>query len=251
MDKEAYLQKKRDQDTSHLRREDCLKCFRPLSHCLCPHIRPFQTRTRFVILMHPKEARKTRNSTGRLAHLALRNSEIVTGIDFSENPRIQSLLKEKTFQPFILYPGKTSKDISEFTAQDLKGLGKQPLVFAIDGTWTAAKKMMKMSQNLHPLPRISIQPETPSRFVIKHQPNNQCLSTIEALFVLLSEMERMGIEKLQGRHNTLLDTLERMVKTQLSYIENVSIGGYRRERDRQSTSRPPSKKQRRLFPFFR
>jgi DTW domain-containing protein YfiP len=251
VDKHAYLLKKRSREESNFGREDCLKCFRPLSHCLCPHIRPFQTRTRFIILMHPKEARKTRNGTGRLAHLALRNSEVVTGIDFSENHRIQSLLKEKTFQPFILYPGKTSKDISEFTAENLRRSGKQPLVFAIDGTWTAAKKMMKMSQNLHLLPRISIQPETPSRFVIKHQPNNQCLSTIEALCILLTEMERMGIEKLQGRHNTLIDTLERMVKTQLSYIENVSIGGYRRERDRQSISRQPSKKQRRLFPFFR
>ena len=251
MDKQAYLLKKRSQEVSSFGRENCPKCVRPLSHCLCPYIQPFETRTRFVILMHPKEARKTRNGTGRLAHLALKNSELVTGVDFSENPRIQSLLKEKTFQPFILYPGKTSKNISEFTAEDLRGPGKQPLVFAVDGTWTTAKKMMKMSQNLHHLPRISIQSETPSRFVIKHQPNKQCLSTIEAFYVLLMEMERMGIEQLLGRQNTLMDTLERMVKIQLSYIENVSVGGYRREKDRLSISRQPSKKQRKLFPFFR
>ena len=111
--------------------------------------------------------------------------------------------------------------------------------------------MMKMSHNLHPLPRISIRSETPSKFVIKHQPNKECLSTIEAFYVLLKEMDRLGIEKLRGRHNTLMDILERIVNTQLSYIENDSISGYRREKNRNPRSRQPTKKQRKLYPFFR
>jgi len=201
--------------------------------------------------MHPKEARKTRNGTGRLAHLALENSEIVPGIDFSKSPRIQELLEDQRFRPTILYPGQTSKNISSFAAEDLTSEGKQLLVFVVDGSWTAAKKMMKLSGNLHRLPRISISSGRPSRFVIKHQPNDQCLSTIEAIHRLLTGLERIGLEQLRGCHNTLMDTLDRLVEIQLAYIENEDIRGYRRERDCQSVPRSASRKQRKLFPFFR
>ena len=38
---------------------------------------PFETKTQFVILMHPREARKEKTGTGRLAHAILKNSEII------------------------------------------------------------------------------------------------------------------------------------------------------------------------------
>lgn len=242
---------KQNQGVSPKPRGTCLKCYRPLSHCLCPKIRPFQTRARFVILMHPKEARKIRNGTGRLAHLALKNSEIITGIDFSTNPRVQALLEEKRYIPFVLYPGRTSKDITEFSQEELAGAGRQPLVFVIDGTWKAAKKMMKLSRNLHQLPRIAVHSGTPSRFVIKHQPNEQCLSTAEAVNFLLADLEKKGVEKLENSHLTLMDTLEEMVKIQLSFIKNASDSRRKGERNRRSAPRPKSKKRRKLYPFFR
>lgn len=206
------------QEKQDLDRETCLRCFRPLSHCLCPHIRSFATRTRIVILMHPKEARKIRNGTGRLAHLALRNSEIVTGVDFTDDPKIESLLTDRGLAPFILYPGKTSQEISAISREELNQKGKCPLVFIIDGTWRGARKMMKLSRNLHALPQVAIQPSQSSRFVIKHQPNSSCLSTIESLYHLLTELEKKGLENLEGRHETLMDVLDKLVNIQLSYI---------------------------------
>ena len=223
MHKETYLLQKQERDKQNPYREFCLNCFRPLSHCLCTFIRTFETQSRFVLLMHPQEAKKIRNGTGRLAHLALSNSEIFMGLNFSTHPNIQDLLADEKYNPFILYPGKTSKDISEYDPEQLSKNGKIPLVFVIDGTWKAAKKMMMMSQNLHKLPRISILPKEPSRFFIKQQPNILCLSTIEAIFFLLIELENKGLENLDGRHKKLLDVLDKMVKTQLTHI-NDSTG---------------------------
>ncbi len=189
--------------------------------------------------MHPKEAKRTRNGTGRLAHLALRNSEIIMGVDFSDDSRVQTLLADSEFYPCILYPGKTSIEPAKFLADESALKTRTPLVFVVDGTWTAAKKMMKLSQNLHRLPRIALNPSQPSRFVIKQQPNPLCLSTIEATASLLAEMENQGLENKQGRHKSLLDILEHVVQTQLDYINDPSI------------PRTPSKKHRKLFPFFR
>ncbi len=49
----------------------CQRCHRPGSTCLCEEVTTLQVRTKFVFLMHPKEAKKTKNGTGRMAHLGL------------------------------------------------------------------------------------------------------------------------------------------------------------------------------------
>jgi DTW domain-containing protein YfiP len=201
-------------------------------------------------LIHPQEAKKVRNGTGRLAHLALSNSEIFTGLDFSTHPNVQALLSDEKYNPFILYPGKTSKDISEYDPEQLSKNDKIPLVFVIDGTWKAAKKMMKMSQNLHDLPQISISPKEPSRFLIKQQPNSLCLSTIEAIFFLLKELEKKGLENLAGRHENLLAILDQMVKIQLAHINDSTAHGYRKKDGTLPREKVFSKKPHKVSPFF-
>jgi len=200
--------------------------------------------------MHPKEVKRTRNGTGRLTHLALNNSEIIMGVDFSEDIRVQTLLADPDFYPCILYPGKTSLEPMKFLAETSALKTQTPLVFVIDGTWTAAKKMMRLSQNLHSLPRLALAPNQPSQFVIKHQPNPLCLSTVESVAVLLKEMENQGLENIQGHHKSLLDILERVVQTQLDYINDPTAPGYRKDRDSPPTLRARSKKHRKRFPFF-
>ena len=250
MDKQTYLHKKQKRENLSLYRESCLNCFRPLSHCLCNFIKPFDTLIHFVILMHPQEAKKVRNGTGRLAHLALSNSEIFFGLDFSIHSDVQALLSDKKYNPFILYPGKTSKDISKYDPEQFSKNGKIPLVFVIDGTWKAAKKMMKMSQNLHDLPRISISPKEPSRFLIKQQPNSLCLSTIEAIYFLLFEFEKKGLENLDGHHENLLTVLDQMVKIQLSHINDSTAQGYRKKDGTLPREKVYSKKPHKVSPFF-
>ena len=201
--------------------------------------------------MHPKEARKIRNGTGRLSHLALKNSEILIGVDFSDDPRIEELLSDSRYFPLILYPGKTSKEIGKFLENQKEIKERIPLVFIIDGTWKATRKMMKLSCNLHVLPRVFIQPQSPSRFLIKHQPHRLCLSTIESLYFLLTALNDAGLENLDGRHKVLLDVLDRLVNIQLSHIEN---SGIRRDDRRDSSpkiARLTSKKPHKSFPFFR
>jgi len=201
--------------------------------------------------MHPQEAKRIRNGTGRLAHLALKNSELRIGLDFSENSRIQSLLMDPNANPFILYPGKTSKNIAEYGRAEFFKDGKTPLVFVIDGTWKAAKKIMKESAILHPLPRLSIHPQEPSRFIIKQQPNSLCLSTIESIYALLAELDKKGIESLEGRHQNLLGILDRLVQIQLDHIRNSEQPGYRRRDGTPYREKVFSKKPHKVSPFYK
>jgi DTW domain-containing protein YfiP len=178
--------------------------------------------------MHPREARKERNGTGRLAHICLRESRIQVGVDFSCHPEVNRLIQDPDHYAFILYPGKDALNIQNFPFARLSEERKRPLMFVLDGTWTAAKKMMKLSRNLHHLPRYSIHPYQSSRFLIKRQPHPTCLSTIESIYYYLEEAVAQDFEDLKKQHQVLLDILQQMVAFQLECTKSSEREGYRR-----------------------
>jgi DTW domain-containing protein YfiP len=214
------------------------------------------TQSRFVILIHPKEARKVKLGTGRLTHLCLKNSEILFGVDFTEDTRINHLIKDPTFYPVLLYPGVNSADISEFRFPEDVPDQRKILVFVIDASWTLAKKMLKLSANLSALPKIRFRPQEPSRYTIKQQPHEYCLSTIESVHCLLDELDRLGIEDCQGQHRSLLEFLDKICQHQLECKRDVTLPGYRKngaaplgKKRRPDQSRYPGKRQRRSVSF--
>ena len=91
-------------------RKVCYRCRRPAVVCLCAHITTRATRTRFVLLTHPMEAKKEKNGSGRVAHLSLSNSEIVVGVDFTDDPRVNELIAGSSDLAEILVRGSESLD---------------------------------------------------------------------------------------------------------------------------------------------
>ncbi|MGB6865435.1 MAG: DTW domain-containing protein, partial [Candidatus Aminicenantaceae bacterium] len=121
---------------------------------------------------------------------------------------------------------------------------------------TLARKMLKLSTNLLALPKIHFQPQGPSRYVIKQQPHEYCLSTIESAHFLLQELDRLGIEECRGQHRSLVDFLDKICRLQLENTENVSLPGYRKNAAIPSgkkrwpdKSRYPGKRQKRSVYF--
>jgi DTW domain-containing protein YfiP len=237
-------------------RQVCYRCYRPLKNCLCSDIKVFNTHTRFVFLMHPKEARKVKLGTGRLTHLCLENSEIRVGVDFTEDERVNRLIKDHDYYPVILYPGENSIEISEFRLPDGVPNKKKILVFVIDSSWALAKKMLKLSTNLLSLPKIQFRPQEPSQYVIKLQPHEYCLSTIESAFFLLQELDKRGIEKCGWQHRSLLEFLDKICRLQKECTGDASLSGYRKNAVKPSgkkrwpdKSRYPGKRQKRSVCF--
>jgi DTW domain-containing protein YfiP len=205
--------------------------------------------------MHPKEARKVKLGTGRLTHLCLQNSEIVEGVDFTENQRVNRLIGDPAYYPVILYPGENSADVSQFRFPDDVPNKTRILLFVIDASWILAKKMLKHSANLLILPKIHFRLQAPSRYVIKQQPHEYCLSTIESVYFLLNELDKLGIEKCHGRHGSLLRLLDKMCRFQQDCTKDEVIPGYRKnslklgKKRGAENSRYPGKRQRRSVCF--
>lgn len=169
--------------------------------------------------MHPKEAYHQKTGTGRLAHIALQNSEIIVGLDFSENKRVNEILTEKGNRSFLLYPDKRSVNVSEPEAHH-QFLGSEKItVFLIDSTWSCSNKVLRLSSNLRRLPTLAFNIEETSKFDIKKQPKSFCLSTIEAIYYLLEEFEKLAVEEVGEKKEILLSTLKKMVEFQLECKE--------------------------------
>jgi DTW domain-containing protein len=209
-------------------RDSCHGCLRSKKVCLCSNISAFATNAHIHILMHPKEARKERVGTGRMCSLSLKNSEISVGENFDDHPKIQKLLADNSYYPLLLYPGENSHNIYQRPLDKSATSGKTLLIFVIDGTWSCAKKMMKSSKILHSLPRISFPPKFRSKFDIKQQPEKFCVSTIESVYYLLEGLNLWDHENLNGEHLQLTKLLSLLVKQQIDFASNPSIGGYRR-----------------------
>jgi DTW domain-containing protein YfiP len=191
---------------------------------MCGEVEAIPTRTKFVILMHPKELKKTKNGTGRLTHLALPNSELHVGIDFSAHSRINTLIDDPRNDCYILYPGVSSISLN---SRPIHTEGKETVIFLIDSTWACSRKMLRLSRNLHPLPRLSFDTDRLSRFQIKQQPKAYCLSTIESTHCVLELLDAHGDETIgQTALETFLRPFEAMVAYQLNVIEATRRARY-------------------------
>jgi len=199
---------------------------RPSSSCICKYTNPIQTKARFIILMHTKEFKKERNGTGHMTKLQLENSELIVGVDFSKNDRVNEILAEEKSSCFLLYPGKDSFNLSiKESSETVSFLGENPVIFILDGTWPWARKMLKLSKNLQNLQRLSFDNEITSKFIIKQQPDALCLSTIESVYTVLNLLKEGGIE--DCKTEDFLLPFEKMIEYQVECILDPNKKNYR------------------------
>lgn len=208
-------------------REMCYRCFWPKSLCWCASVTAIDTRTRIVILMHPKEYKEEKAATGRLAHICLKNSEIHMGINFDVHPRIQALINDPRYFPMLLYPSKGAVNITEKGFSGSPFTDRQLLVILLDATWRNAKKMFSRSPTLQKLSRLMFVPQDKSRYVIKKQPHDWCLSTLEATHELLLALEKAGLDT-YSKPGQMLDLFARMQQHQLDCMKDPGRQNYRR-----------------------
>jgi DTW domain-containing protein len=196
-----------------------------------------ETRSRIVLLMHPKEYRRERTGTGRLACLNLANAEIVPGVAFDGDPRVRRLMDDPANFPALLYPspGAVHLSLSGFigpgSERFREALGdarsaRRLVVFLIDSTWSCSRAVLRESPGIARLPRLQFLPREPSRWVIKRQPRDYCLSTIEAIHELLTALEAAGLDAYPDKRR-LLDAFAAMQDYQ---IEKAAAAGRARYR---------------------
>lgn len=199
---------------SSIPRDICYKCYRPQSSCMCKYITPIETKTRFVILMHPKEFRKTKNGTGHFTNLSLANCEIYIGIDFTQHQVINTIINDPSNLCYTLYPHEKSIILNDVPIGEK---GKNTVIFLIDSTWPCSRAILKESPNIDAIPKVSFTHRKTSQFIFKEQPKEYCLSTMESTLCLLELLNTHQLEQVETKKlKSFLVPFAKMVEYQLS-----------------------------------
>lgn len=191
-------------------RKMCGTCRQPDFSCFCEWVKPFDPGIDFIILTHPIEQKRRRIVTGWMSHLCLVNSQIIVGHDYTGNRALERVLSDPSRHCLMLYPGRLSKNLTLMNVEERKSLApaeKKLTLIVIDGTWSTARKMVHLSQNLKAIPRVCFTPISPSNFRVRQQPRGECYSTIEAIHHTL---QLFGQER-----ESLLQVFDNMVNRQI------------------------------------
>ena len=145
--------------------------------CVCEAVRPIDTETRVVLVVHRLEWQKTTNTSVLLSRV-LKNSEVRIRAD-----RARSFSGDDLADAVVLYP---SDD-----AVPLASLPEPPSTLVVpDGTWRQARKALTREPSLADLPRVRLPEGSPSRyFVRKNVRGDAALSTAEAVARALAILE--------------------------------------------------------------
>jgi DTW domain-containing protein len=199
-----------------------------MSVCYCEHLVSLPTRTRVVLLQHPRE-RHVPIGTARLAHLCLPNSALHVGVDFDDDGQVRAALAGDDGRPaYLLFPGPTAIDLAVARPE-----GPITLV-VVDGTWWQARKLLKRNTALRALPQIRFTPAAPSNYRIRREPADHCVATVEALSLVLGALEGDP-----ARFAALLRPFEQMIDTQLHYARTVRGARHRHALHRARRARRP------------
>jgi DTW domain-containing protein len=207
------------------RRPTCSRCERPLRTCYCRHLASLPTRTRVILLQHPREA-EVAIGTARMAHLSLPGSELHVGIEWDQHPAVLRALADPTRKAALLYPGKDAIDVGEHPPDEPVTL------FVVDGTWAQTKKLVRKNPALARLPRYAFTPRAPSEYRIRKEPRLDYVSTIEALAHVLSCLE--GAE--DGRFERLLLPFRALIDTQIDHQTRIHCSRHTKVR---AAPKPP------------
>ncbi|MGD9941221.1 MAG: DTW domain-containing protein, partial [Clostridia bacterium] len=115
-------------------------------------------------------------------------------------------------------------------------LNKQLVVFIIDATWSCSRAVLRASPGLLDLPRLMFRPREKSRWIIKKQPADWCLSTIEAIHELLLALEAAGLDCYPDKQR-LLAVFAAM---QTYQIERAAAGYNPRRKTKKAERREPA-----------
>jgi len=139
--------------------------------------------------MHPDEYRKPTN-TARLIGASIPHTRFFPWYRTAPPAELIPLLGERRFMPYLLVPQGDARLFEGLRARPWLP-DRVPAFVLLDGTWSQARKMLHRSPYLQGIPRMAIQPKTPSTYRLRSQRCAQHLSTVEVAIALLEQLDEL------------------------------------------------------------
>ena len=167
----------------------CSTCYLPSEWCICACTPTIHTPAQFWLLIHPDECLKPTN-TARLIGASIPHTRFFPWYRTAPPADFIELLRDRRFLPYLLVPQGDARLFEGLRARPWLP-DRVPAFVLLDGTWSQARKMLHRSPYLQGIPRMAIQPRSPSMYRLRCQRCAQHLSTVEVAIALLEQLGEM------------------------------------------------------------
>lgn len=157
----------------------CPRCLLLLRYCLCAEIPVVVTRTKVVIVRHHREVSRSSNS-GRLARMALPNSELIDHGAPGSGPTIVD-----ASDACLLFPG----------GEVLTAASAPARLIILDATWSQVRRMRRKVLGLGAIHTVSIPPVATDQPRMRASPGDGKVSTLEAIAYALGVIEGTSVSE--------------------------------------------------------
>ena len=182
------------------KRPFCQQCNKALSACICGFILPINNQYFLHVLQDPSEQNKA-IGTARILDLSLSQVKVTVGEHF--NP-----LDFDLDNTFLVFPEEQADSIQSLRKQ--QRINNDSHFIILDGSWKKAYKLLMSNPFLQALPKVMINTMDKSEYRIRKSPREDGLSTVEAGYCLLSELENNN-----DKFFPLLDVFNKMIDFQI------------------------------------
>lgn len=166
-------------------RKQCNRCQRPIKVCLCEYLphKPIQTESELLILQHPNEQKRNLRTAPILEVSLADKCTVIRSKKFStaKHQKLAEFISDKK-PAYLLYPSPKSTPLDNLPPQPAR-------IVILDGTWAQARSMYNSSPDLKLLTKVILNVNQRSNYIIRTQPTEDSLSTVESAAITLSHFE--------------------------------------------------------------
>lgn len=163
--------------------DSCNKCGLPKISCICNRAPDIITSAQIWILSTEREFYRPSNTARLLKLINPHSTEIFLWERTKKPEQLIENINNKRYEPYLLFPVEEEEE--QCRKVEYKNTGKIPAFILIDGTWKEARKILRKSDYLSKLPRISLEPTFKSQYDLRRGAAEGNLCTIEAAVEVL------------------------------------------------------------------
>ena len=176
--------------------ESCSKCGLPIINCICNSAPKIETKAKIWILSTEREFSRPSNTARLLKLVNPESTKLILWERTKVPKKLIEFINSEEYEIYILFP--TEENELPVRKVEFKNSGKIPAFIILDGTWKEASKILRKSDYLKKLPRISLNPIHKSEYTLRRGASEGELCTIEAAIEVLKlncEIEKAQVVK--------------------------------------------------------
>ncbi len=162
--------------------DSCNECGLPKITCICERAPKISTSARIWILTTERELYRPSNTARILKLVNPISTEVFLWERTRKPEKLIENLNNDVYDTYLVFP---VEEENQCIKVEYKSTEKIPAFILIDGTWKEARKILRKSDYLNKLPRISLEPNFESRYDLRKGATAGNLCTIEAAVEVL------------------------------------------------------------------